>query len=458
MKRKMDMNRSGNKTLIVFMMLLFMSFSLFGCGSKDSDKSNENGKTVAVAEQSLYGHKLTGTLELKYSKEYSVSFYDGELTLIIVGEDRFLLIGDESGSESSDNDKNDVDDHGGVDDRDVVDGYDDIPEEALQDEKNGKLVILRKPLRNIYVASSSVMDYFDTLEALDTVTMTSTKAEDWSIEKIRQLVEDDEISYVGKYSMPDYEYILDEECGLAIENQMIYHSPETQEKLETLGIPVLVERSSLEETPLGRMEWIKLYGILTGRQNEAEAIFAEQEKRLSDVEEKLRTDVSVNDTTSSDNTHGDTDGKSDNKEKVSAVLYYINASGIPSVRNPHDYMVDLIKMSGAEYAFDDIGSGSSKTYINLQMEEFFARSDSIDVMIYNSNLGTSIDTIDNLIKQDNMLAEFKAVKNKNVWCYSQDSYQQPTKMPEMVEEMYMIFKYVRDGGEEPELIYFKRLK
>ena len=428
MKRKKDMNRSGNKTLIVFMMLLFMSFSLFGCGKKDNSQNSESGTTIAVSEQSLYGHDLTGTLELKYSKEYSVSFYDGELTLIIVGEDRFLMIGDN------------------------------IPEEALQDEKNGKLVILRKPLHNIYVASSSVMDYFDTLEALDTVTMTSTKAEDWSIEKIRQLVEDDEISYVGKYSMPDYEYILDEECGLAIENQMIYHSPETQEKLETLGIPVLVERSSLEETPLGRMEWIKLYGILTGRQNEAEAIFAEQEKRLSDVEEKLRTDVSVNDTTSSDNTHGDTDGKSNNKEKVSAVLYYINASGIPSVRNPHDYMVDLIKMSGAEYAFDDIGSGSSKTYINLQMEEFFARSDSIDVMIYNSNLGTSIDTIDDLIKQDNMLAEFKAVKNKNVWCYSQDSYQQPTKMPEMVEEMYMIFKYVRDGGEEPELIYFKRLK
>ena len=230
MKRKMDMNRSGNKTLIVFMMLLFMSFSLFGCGKKDNSQNSESGTTIAVSEQSLYGHDLTGTLELKYSKEYSVSFYDGGLTLITVGEDRFLLIGD------------------------------DIPEEALQDEKNGKLVILRKPLHNIYVASSSVMDYFDTLEALDTVTMTSTKAEDWSIEKIRQLVEDDEISYVGKYSMPDYEYILDEECGLAIENQMIYHSPESQEKLETLGIPVLAHKRSDEYLLDARMNLSALCG------------------------------------------------------------------------------------------------------------------------------------------------------------------------------------------------------
>ena len=68
--------------------------------------------------------------------------------------------------------------------------------------------------------------------------------------------------YVGKYSAPDYETILSQGCNLAIESTMIYHSPEIQEKLETLGIPVLVERSSYESHPLGRMEWMKLYGCL----------------------------------------------------------------------------------------------------------------------------------------------------------------------------------------------------
>ena len=38
---------------------------------------------------------------------------------------------------------------------------------------------------------------------------------------------------------------------------MIYHTPEVKEQLERFGIPVLVERSSYESSPLARMEWIK---------------------------------------------------------------------------------------------------------------------------------------------------------------------------------------------------------
>ena len=49
-----------------------------------------------------------------------------------------------------------------------------------------------------------------------------------------------------------------------------------QEKLETLGIPVLVERSSYESHPLGRMEWMKLYGLLMNRETEADAYFTAQ--------------------------------------------------------------------------------------------------------------------------------------------------------------------------------------
>lgn len=74
------------------------------------------------------------------------------------------------------------------------------------------------------------------------------------------------IAYAGKYSAPDYERILTAECGLAVENTMIYHTPEVKEQLERFGIPVLVERSSYESSPLARMEWIKLYGILLGKE------------------------------------------------------------------------------------------------------------------------------------------------------------------------------------------------
>ena len=407
--------KKGHINKYIFIMItLFVSvfFSACGKGSADSKKGTDKTaetSTSAAAEQ-LYGRSYIKDLELKYAKEYSASFYEGGMTLINVGEDSFLLF--DEGAE--------------------------IPEDAKADEKAGKITILQKPLDNIYNASSSVMDYFLAINALEKVTMTSTKAEDWSIEEVRRRVENDEISYVGKYSMPDYEYILDDGCRLAIENQMIYHSPDTKEKLIALGIPVIVERSSLEDEPLGRLEWIKLYGILTGEETAAQNVFDEQENKIEDIKSEL--------------------GNGSNGEAVQAALFYIGTNGIVGVRNPDDYMTALLKMAGADYSFEHLSGDSSKTYIQLQMEEFYAHAIDADVLIYNSNFGYSPQTLDELVKIDGILAELKAVKDKHVWIYSQDSFQQPTKLADMVMDYYEIFKYVRDGGEEPELTYFELLK
>lgn len=51
-------------------------------------------------------------------------------------------------------------------------------------------------------------------------------------------------------------------------------------QLEQLKIPVFVERSSYEEHPLGRMEWIRLYGVLFDAEETAEQLFQEQVQRL----------------------------------------------------------------------------------------------------------------------------------------------------------------------------------
>ena len=82
--------------------------------------------------------------------------------------------------------------------------------------------------------------------------------------------------------------VLDEGCGLAVENTMISHTPEVKEKLEQLGIPVLVERSSYEESPLGRVEWIKLYGLLTGQLDTAEQFFEKSVQQVQAVEKETK--------------------------------------------------------------------------------------------------------------------------------------------------------------------------
>lgn len=146
-----------------------------------------------------------------------------------------------------------------------------------------EVAVLKQPLKNIYLAATSAMDLFCSLDGTDRITLSGTDASGWYIEEARSALEDGRMLYAGKYNAPDYERILSMSCDLAIESTMIYHSPEVKEQLEQLGIPVLVERSSYESHPLGRMEWLKLYAVLLGREEQAERCFDHQVRQLLPV-------------------------------------------------------------------------------------------------------------------------------------------------------------------------------
>ena len=60
---------------------------------------------------------------------------------------------------------------------------------------------------------------------------------------------------------------------------MIY----TKDKLEELGIAVFIDQSSMEPHPLGRTEWIKLYGAILNKEGTADALFTEQVKYLNEA-------------------------------------------------------------------------------------------------------------------------------------------------------------------------------
>ena len=169
-------------------------------------------------------------MELSYAEQFSVDYYEGGFALITIGgTDRFLV----------------------------------VPEGAeAPEDLDGDIAVLRQPIENIYLVATSAMDLFAAIDGLDSIRLSGTSAENWYVDAAREAMEEGSIVYAGKYSAPDYELILSENCGLAVESTMINHTPEVQETLESFGIPVLVERSSYESHPLGRVEWMKLYGVL----------------------------------------------------------------------------------------------------------------------------------------------------------------------------------------------------
>ena len=289
------------------------------------------------------------------------------------------------------------------------------------------VVILRQPLQNIYLQATAAMDCFRQLDAMDAVTLSGTQADGWYIPEARQAMEDGRMIYAGKYSAPDYELIVSKDCDLALESTMIYHNPEVKEQMERLGIPVLVERSSYESHPLGRMEWIKLYGVLLDREDEAEAYFAQQ---IEPVLEQENTGKTV-------------------------AFFSVTSNGSVTVRKSGDYIAKAIDLAGGVYVFPDLAADENAlSTMNIQMETFYDTAKDADVLIYNSTIEANLETIDQLIAKSAPLADFKAVQSGDVWCTGKSMFQESQSVGEMILDIHAILAG-EDGGE---LTYLYRLR
>ena len=357
---------------------------LTACGSTSSEQ------TELWSEQSCTGH-----MTLQYATEFSVDYYDPYALITIADNQQYLL----------------------------------VPEgETVPVGLDTNITVLQQPFQNLYVAASSAMDLFDGIGALEQVRMTSTTEKNWSLPHIQSALEQGTMLYVGKYSAPDYETILSKGCNLAIESTMIYHSPEIQEKLEALGIPVLVERSSYESHPLGRMEWMKLYGLLMNRETEADAYFTAQSEKLDSILTEKNTGKTV-------------------------AFFYITSNGLVQVRQSNDYIPKMIELAGGRYIFENLGDDSKRSTMNMQVEEFYNKAKDADYLIYNSTIDGGVKSVDELIEKCSVLSDFKAVKSGDVWCTEKDVYQQSMSIGFLIEDIHNMLQ----GADDKEMNYLYRL-
>lgn len=289
------------------------------------------------------------------------------------------------------------------------------------------VTVLQQPVQNIYLVSTSAMDLFLHLDALDSIALSGTRAEGWYLDEAKQAMQSGRIAYAGKYSAPDYERILTAECGLAVENTMIYHTPEVKEQLERFGIPVLVERSSYESSPLARMEWIKLYGILLGKEALAEEVFARQAQRIAPLLEQPST------------------GKR-------CAFFSITSSGLATVRKSGDYVAQMIGMAGGEYVFADLAdSGNSLSTMNIPLEDLYAGVRDADVLIYNGTIEGTISTKEELLARCALLAECRAVQSGDIWCTTPSFFQRSMALADFMLDLHTVFT-----GEtaDPDTLHF----
>ena len=362
----------------------------FGCSdAKNAQIDRPEGPEWASLEP-------VGTTPVRYATEFSITqLKDGYELLSIPATGSVLLVPEGKGAPT------------------------DLPADVT---------VLYRPVTRIYLAATSAMDFFRALDGIEAVRLSSVKADGWSIDEARDAMARGEMLFAGKYSAPDYELILRENCGLAIESTMIYHTPAVSEKLQGYGVPVLIERSSYEQDPLGRMEWIKVYGALLGKEDEAVALFDAEVEAVEAIGVKPKTGKTV-------------------------AFFYVTGAGAVNVRKSADYVVKMIETAGGVYAFPDLDSGSALSTVNMTMESFYAGAKDADVLIYNSTIDGEIFTLSELLDKSPLFSEFKAVKNGDVWCTGKNLFQEPMGIGRLIGDFYRVLS----GEDTGELNYLHKL-
>ncbi len=329
---------------------------------------------------------VTGSMELEYATQFSVDYLEGGYALITNSDGaRFLT----------------------------------IPEGAAMPEGlDEDIVPLQLPLSNLLISSTPVTSLINAIGALDAVTMTTQDYDGWYIDGVKADMDAGKLSYIGSYKEPDFELLASNPPPFSVFSTMLDSVPDVAEKLKELGIPFMRDTSSLESHPLGRMEWIKLYGLLLGREAEAQAHFDAQKALVASIPKEST-------------------GKT-------VAMFYITSKGDLYTRRAGDYMTKMLELGGGVYAMPDLEPDKSGTK-KVEAEEFYAAAGDADYIVYIWSMGGKPETMDAFLSRSEILKDFKAVKEGNVWFTTPDYFQVSDTLGSMILDFHKMLTNTDDN-------------
>ncbi len=324
-------------------------------------------------------------MPILYTKSFSVQYLKGGLKKVVDGDKRTFIL--------------------------VPDGKT-VPEEYKNE------VAIKTPIKNVLTASTTQACLLRPINELLSISGVTTAADQWQIEEVKKNIESGKIAFVGNSKAPDYEKI----SSLKPEIVFVYSGPAGQqammEKLDELKINYAVDNEYLEESPFGRVEWMKFLAAFYDKEEEAEKYFNKAIETVKKETEKIA-----------------------NMDKPKVAWGFIS-KGEVYVPKSGSYVAEMIKMAGGEYIFDDLGVGNGK----ISIEEFYAKSKDADIFIYSSTSQWN-PTLKSIIEQAPTLEKLDAVKNKNVWCFHPDYWQSTDKVDELIIDLVNILHNQKENKE-----------
>ena len=142
-----------------------------------------------------------------------------------------------------------------------------------------------------------------------------------------------------------------------------------------------------------------------------------------------------------------------NTEKTVA-YFYMNSDGSVVVRKSDDYIPSMIEIAGGRYIFTDLKNADSNApSVKLTMEEFYATAVDTDYLIYNGTIDGQVSSIADLESKSDLFAEFKAVKDGNVWYTGKNLYQATDTVGELIGDIH----HMLTDGDASQMTFLERM-
>jgi len=199
---------------------------------------------------------------------------------------------------------------------------------------------------------------------------------------------------VASGRIPDvgYEGNLDKELIVSLKPDLLMaygvgaSSAEYLRKLTEMGVKVMYNADYLEEHPLARCEWIKVFGLLTGREAKADSLFREVSSAYLSLADEVSTMV---------------------KERPDVLLgapwedvWYISPA--------NSYTGRLISDAGGKYLFNDLTEPNSVPYA---VEAVFRRATEADLWL---NPGTA-ESLNEIAVSDHRMTKLPVFTAGRIW-------------------------------------------
>jgi iron complex transport system substrate-binding protein len=216
--------------------------------------------------------------------------------------------------------------------------------------------VVEAPLKNVVCMSSSYVAFIDAIGRVDVVRGVSGAQYIFN-DSVRARYDAGLVRDVGYDSNLDFEAIAALNPDLVMMYGLYGDNTAVTRKFDELGIKYIYIGDYVEQSPLGKAEWLVAMGEMLGEREKAEELFRSVERSYAETVDEIARHVKL---------------LSSNTPKVMLNAPYRDTWFVPGDRN---YMVRLIGDAGGDYVCAGVDSDKSRPISGESAYIFASRAD-----------------------------------------------------------------------------------